>query len=177
MTDNDVEVTEEESGATDAIAKLKKDLALCKKERKEYLDGWKRSKADALNEKKRQLQARNLERDSAKAQAVMALLPILDSVRLAKAQFSETSAQAGIDQIYTQCLRSFDDLSVSIIDPIGDPFDPHRHQSLGGREVSSGKEENAVVEVAQVGALMGDQVVRAAMVYVGTKKGAGEEKG
>ena len=48
--DTNVSVT----GAKGALEKAKKALRACEKERKEYLDGWKRTKADALNDKKRQ---------------------------------------------------------------------------------------------------------------------------
>ena len=166
--EEDIDITrdEETPDVDGVVTKLREEIAVYKKERKEYLDGWKRAKADALNEKKRQGQLLAAERDLAVSRVVLAMMPVLDSIRLARSQLSD-DARSGIEQVYAQCLRSFEDIGVSVLDPVGEAFDPNRHQSIGNRPVSSEKDDNVVAEVAQVGALLGDRVIRAAMVYVG----------
>ena len=68
------------------VKKLKDDLKQCERERKEYLDGWKRAKADALNEKKRQAEFLERERAGAVGRCVAAVLPVLDAVSVAVSQ-------------------------------------------------------------------------------------------
>ena len=166
-------VFEDECEAADsALQKAKKALKLCEKERKEYLDGWKRAKADALNEKKRQRDFLQRERDTALRQCVLAVLPVLDSIRAARGQSSDDAAvHTGVQQVHIQCLQSFSAMGVDLIDTVGEPFDPHVHQSVGERTVSSKKEDNTIVEVMRVGARVGTMVIRPAMVYIGVYTG------
>lgn len=167
---DDEEVTfESESDSIKSTAeKAKKALKACEKERKEYLDGWKRAKADALNEKKRQKEFLERERSNEIIRYAASMLPVLDSIRMAvEEKVTRNSAQAGIRQIHTQCLRSFADLGITIIDSIGEVFDPHRHQSVGEEQVSEKKKDNTVIKVMRVGARTKDMVIRPAMVRVG----------
>ena len=152
-----------------AVEKAKKALKACEKERKEYLDGWKRAKADALNEKKRQREYLDRERAMALQQCVVAMLPVFDSVRAALDQAGDDAVvRSGAEQIHAQCLRSFTDLGVTLIDTVGEAFDPLRHQSVGEQKVSEKKDDNTVAAVMRVGASVNDVVIRPAMVYVGT---------
>lgn len=151
-----------------ALEKAKKALKTCEQERKEYLDGWKRAKADALNEKKRQREHLDRERAMALQQCVVAMLPVFDSVRAALDQAGDdTAVRSGAEQIHTQCLRSFADLGVTLIDTVGESFDPLRHQSVGEQKVPEKKNDNTVAVVMRVGASVNDVVIRPAMVYVG----------
>ena len=148
-------------------------LERCEAERKEYLDGWKRAKADALNEKKRQQQFLAAEQDAALVRYATVMLPVLDSVRAALGQSSDsTSLLSGIEQIHTQYLQSLGSTGITVLDPVGEPFDPYQHEAVGERSVASPGEHERVVAVARVGAKVGDRVIRAASVYVG--KYAGE---
>ena len=56
-------------------------------------------------------------------------------------------------------------LGVSEIDALGKPFDPERHNAVMHVE-DEAIEESTVVEVFQKGFLMGDKVLRFAMVKV-----------
>ena len=152
-----------------AVEKAKKALKACEQERKEYLDGWKRAKADALNEKKRQQERLDRERAMALQQCVVAMLPVFDSVRAALDQAGDdATVRSGVEQIHTQCLRSFTDLGITLIDTVGEVFDPLRHQSVGEQKVSEKKNDNTVAAVMRVGASVNDAVIRPAMVYIGT---------
>lgn len=173
MSTDDVVVdeTDDHEDAAAAVKKLRETLSTCKKERKEYLDGWKRAKADALNEKKRQQRLLTEERNLAISHAVASVMPLLDSIRSARVQLSEKEAkQLGIEHMYTQCFRSLEDLDVIVLDPVGESFDPHQHQSIGERPVDEKGSDGTVVEVAQVGAVLGNHVIRAPLVYVGSYK-------
>ncbi len=51
------------------------------------------------------------------------------------------------------------------VDPLGEKFDPERHQAISMLDVESA-ESNTVVEVMQKGFLLNDRLVRPAMVVV-----------
>ena len=104
------------------------------------------------------------------------MLPILDSVRAAMSQKPDDAniVQMGIEQIHTQCLRSFTDLGVTLIDTVGEPFDPFRHQSVGEVAATNKKDDNTIAEIMRVGAMIGESVIRPAMVSVGVYKKDGK---
>ena len=170
--DDEVVFEDAADAGKSAVEKAKKALKACEKERKGYLDGWKRAKADALNEKKRQKDFLERERNTTLAKCILTILPIYDSVRAALEQEKSSNVatktlRSGVEQIHTQCLRSFADLGVAVIDTIGESFDPHRHQSIGEQEVTDKKQGNTVVKVALIGASVGKIIIRPAMVRVG----------
>ncbi len=176
MTEKDKNEAEEEIIVSDhddetanaTLRKVKKALKECEKEKKEYLDGWKRAKADAINDRKRQQKLLETEQRNALARYASAMLPVLDSVRNAMNESSGAALQSGIERIHTQCVQSLTSIGVEIIDPLGEPFDPHRHEAAGERSVSSEKQKDTVVEVVRVGAVGGNTIIRPAMVYVGS---------
>ena len=51
------------------------------------------------------------------------------------------------------------------VDPLGEKFDPEKHQAISMIEVENA-ESNTVVEVMQKGFLLNDRLVRPAMVVV-----------
>ena len=170
-TDEEVVFEDESDTAKSVAEKTKKALKVCEKEKKEYLDGWKRAKADALNEKKRQKNLIHQERTNQIIQCAAGMLPILDSIRTAlEKETRNNTTQDGIKQIYTQCQRSFTDIGVTIIDSVGEAFDPHQHQSVGEQKVTEKEEDNTVVEVMRVGARIKEMVIRPAMVRIGIYK-------
>ena len=153
--------------AKNTLKNLENALKLCEKERDEYLDGWKRSKADAVNEKKRQQKLLAHEQLAALGRYALAILPVLDSARAARAHSLETSTESGIEQIHAQCVQSFTALGIEIVDPLGMPFDPHKHQAVSEKTVHNKKEHDTVIEVIRVGAGVDTSVIRAALVCVG----------
>jgi len=59
---------------------------------------------------------------------------------------------------------------VAEICPVGQKFDPHRHQAISALE--SDAEPNTVVQVLQKGYLLHDRVIRPALVIVAKSRGA-----
>jgi len=51
------------------------------------------------------------------------------------------------------------------INPLGEKFDPERHQAISMIEVA-GADSNSIVEVMQKGFLLNDRLIRPAMVVV-----------
>jgi len=58
----------------------------------------------------------------------------------------------------------FEKFAIRKIDPLGEKFDPHRHQAIS--QVEADAEPNTVVSVLQKGYLLHDRVLRPALVTV-----------
>ncbi len=128
-----------------------------KKQAEEYLNGWKRAKADYLNLKK-EMEAQNKEiREWLSKIFLLPLLEIMDSFDRAG------TLDAGIEGVKKQ----FDDFlknnRVEAMKVIGEKFDPLKHEAM---ESIDGGESGIVAEEMQKGYLIGEEVLRPAKVKV-----------
>ena len=167
----DMEVVPDEDGALPdlqvKIKKLKADLIRSEKERREYLDGWQRAKADLINYKKED--GKRMEELMRFASTVLLydLLPVLDGLDMALAgagASEETGLEQGIRIIRTQLTDTLKKQGIAeIAVRPGDPFNPEQHESIG--EVES-KEYHAgsIAEVAQRGYESAGRIIRPARV-------------
>ena len=74
----------------------------------------------------------------------------------------------GVELTLKQLLSAFERGRVQEINPVGEKFDPHRHQAIS--MVPSEQEPNTVVTVLQKGYLIADRVLRPALVTVSQPK-------
>ncbi|KKW18491.1 MAG: Protein GrpE [Parcubacteria group bacterium GW2011_GWB1_50_9] len=137
----DIEFVPDEEGIPQELAgkikKLREGLKSCEAERKEYLEGWQRAKADFINFKKDE--GKRFE-DMARfvtASIVEEFLPVLDSFDLALAHGVPESVEKGIMLIRSQFedvlrKRGIEEITVGA----GDPFDPAKHEWNIRREQS-----------------------------------------
>ena len=65
-------------------------------------------------------------------------------------------------------MSAFDKANLNEINPVGEKFDPHRHQAIS--MVEAEQEPNTVVTVLQKGYLLADRVLRPALVMVAKAK-------
>lgn len=170
--DGDVEmVPDEETGAEDAAAKLKKareKLEQCEAEKKEYLDGWQRARADLSNYKKDEAK-RFGEFSTFAAEGVIAeAVAVLDSFDLALQHKMPKEVEKGIVMIRSQIEDILRRRGLEVIQPLGEKFDPAFHESLG--EVETGGEEGIVIEVLQLGYLLSGKVLRPARIKISKRK-------
>jgi molecular chaperone GrpE len=132
----------------------------------EHHDAWLRAKAEADNIRKRA----QAEIASAHKFAVenfsAELLTVKDSLEAALAAESATvdGMKSGVELTLKQLKSVFEKFNVTEIDPVGQKFDPHRHQAIS--TVESDAEPNTVVQVLQKGYLLHDRVIRPALVLV-----------
>lgn len=100
---------------------------------------------------------------------VEGILPVLDNFEralLVQAESEETkSVLQGMDMIYRQLLEVLKSEGVTVIEAVGQQFDPHLHQAVMQVE-EEGYESNIVVEELQKGYKLHDRVIRASMVKV-----------
>lgn len=149
--------------ATDA------ELARVKAEAQQYLDGWQRERADFANYKKRIDRERLDIAESAKTDVIKELLSIVDDFERALENIPEEfAAHAWVDgtaAIGRKLSRFLEKHEIVTIDPVGQPFDPDKHQGLGvdeNAEVPSGH----VSQTLQKGYMRGDKVLRPALVKI-----------
>ena len=101
-----------------------------------------------------------------KAETLKQFLPVYDNLVRALDQSTEDEAyRRGVEMIMTQFNTTMERLGVTEIESLGQKFDPAFHNAVMHVEDEE-KGENEIVEVFQKGFLMGDKVIRFAMVKV-----------
>lgn len=80
----------------------------------------------------------------------------------------------GVDMTLRDLLSTFEKQGIKRIDPLGEKFDHNRHQAVS--QVEDPKSEpNTVIHVMQAGYVLGDRLLRPAMVVV-SKQGDASQK-
>ena len=101
-----------------------------------------------------------------KAETLKKFLPVYDNLVRALAQSTEDEAyRRGVEMIMNQFNVTMEKLGVTEIECLGKKFDPAFHNAVMHVEDEE-KGENEIVEVFQKGIMMGDKVIRFAMVKV-----------
>ena len=101
-----------------------------------------------------------------KADTVTKFLPVYDNLVRALAQTTEDEAyRKGVGMIMSQFEQTLEKLGVTKIESLGKTFDPSFHNAVMHVEDAE-KGENEIVEVFQEGFLLGEKVIRFAMVKV-----------
>jgi molecular chaperone GrpE len=129
-------------------------------------DAWLRAKAETENIRK---QAQN---DLAKAHKyaierfAQELLTVRDALELTLATPNATTEalKDGVELTLKNLKAAFDKERIVEINPVGEKYDPHRHQAM--TLIDSGEPPGSVVQVFQKGYLLNDRVLRPALVAV-----------
>ncbi|EKS68718.1 MULTISPECIES: nucleotide exchange factor GrpE [Caballeronia] len=98
------------------------------------------------------------------------LLPVLDSLEAALADQSTDVAKVreGVELTLRQLTGALEKGRVIAVNPVGEKFDPHRHQAIS--MVPAEQDPNTVVTVLQKGYVIADRVLRPALVTVAAPK-------
>jgi len=127
-----------------------------------------RERADVMNIRRRHDEQLASLKTTAKAQVVRDLLPVIDNFERAlkhvPAELVENHYIKGIQGIVRQFEKTLEQLGVQKIKTVGEPFDPHLHEAVSMEEGDGGQE--IVSEELQSGYVLGDEVLRHAMVRV-----------
>jgi molecular chaperone GrpE len=147
-------------------------LSDVERERDEYLDLARRTKADFENYRKRVAgEARGAERRG-RASVVRDLLPVKDNLEraLKAAEESEGSLHEGVKLVLDELEAVLQRNGIESYEPAGEQFDPAWHEAMMTRP---GEAEDAgkVVEVLEKGYRQDGQVLRPARVVVGEANG------
>lgn len=161
----------DDNAVDDEAAKARRfDAALSAAEAKaqEHYDAFLRAKAEADNTRRR------AQEDVSKAHKfgienfAESLLPVVDSLQAALDDKTADAAtlREGVELTYKQLQSAFERNRLVAIDPVGEKFDPHRHQAISTVPAPQGTAPNHVVSVLQKGWMLADRVLRPALVTV-----------
>ena len=150
-------VTREQMEKMEALAKT------CAEQQDKYL----RLAAEYDNYRKRTAKEKEAIYTNAKIDTITGMLGVYDNLERGLAQYGEEDSahRKGLEMIFTQFKESLAKLGVTPIDAVGAPFDPEKHNAVMHVEDES-VGENTVVEVLQQGFMLGEKVLRFAIVKV-----------
>jgi len=169
VVEEPVPSAEEAALFDDLINELQNELQEVRAKADEYLDGWQRSRAEFANYKKR------VEREQAQVHQVAAgsiikrYLEVLDDLERAlrnRPQDGEGATWAdGVELVYRKLQSILESEGVKPIQAQGQYFDPNFHEAVTSEE-RDGYESGQIIEVLQQGYLLGERVLRPAVVRV-----------
>lgn len=145
-------------------------LAKAQETIQDYWDQMMRLRAEIENNRKR------AERDVENAHKYVLrsfienLLPIVDSMEMGQSAAAADNAtlesiREGSEMTMKMFLQVLEKQGLEQIDPLGEQFDPERHQAISMIEAEDAQ-SNTVIEVMQKGFALNDRLVRPAMVVV-----------
>lgn len=150
-------------------------LADAHRERDEYLELAKRTKADFENFRKRMTADVQAASSRGKAELARELVEPVDNLERALTaagvdpDSEEVQDPEGLAHGVLLVLRGLKETltrhGIEAVDPKGERFDPNLHEALS-TQAAEGAESGTVVEVLQKGYRMGDQLIRPARVVV-----------
>ena len=154
---------ESEGGSVaDKTKKLREELKTVEAEKKEYLDGWQRAKADLANYKKDESRRFDDFMKFAAEGVIFEVVQVLDSFDLALQHEMPKDVEKGIVMIRSQLEDILRRRGLEVIPAIGQKFDPAYHEAIA--EVESEGEEGMVAEELQKGYMLNGKVLRPARV-------------
>lgn len=144
------------------------ELSKCQKEREEYLDGWKRAKADLINYKKDEAKRFEAIVKFSNEALIGELINVLDSFDLALVALEveeDKKTQKGLYLIRQQLEDILRQNSLErIIVSVGQPFDPGLQEAVA--TIESDKPSGTIIEEVERGYLLNGRLIRPARVKV-----------
>jgi molecular chaperone GrpE len=136
-------------------------------ERDALLDRLARLQAEFENARKRTVREQQDFRDFAAADAIKAILPVLDSFdrALQAAPGAKSDLRGGVELIHKQLTDALQKLGVRAVPAKGEPFDPHVHEAVEMVETTEA-DDHEVLEELQRGYKLKERLLRPAMVKV-----------
>lgn len=143
------------------IAELEQQIA-------DLTDALQRERADVINVRRRHDEQITSLKSIVKGGVVRDLLPIIDNFERAlkhvPVELEENEYIKGVQGVVKQFEKTLEDIGVSRIKTVGEPFDPKFHEAISMEEGDGTTE--VVSEELQSGYTISDEVIRHAMVRV-----------
>lgn len=164
---------EDELGAAGAakakLQKLRDELEQAKKERQEYLDGWQRAKADAVNMRKDAEARAARSAELLREELVHDIIPALDSFDMAALSdaWAEVSDgfRSGMEMVQNQLLDALKRHGIERYGKVGESVDHGLHEVVEERDDMPG-DSGSIARILRYGYKAGGRVLRAAQVIV-----------
>jgi len=146
-------------------------LAAAEQKVAELQDALLRAKAETENMRRRAAEDVIKAGKFAAEKFASAMVPVKDSLEAALADTSNDVAKIreGVELTLKQLVQAFSSASIEEVNPLGEKFDPHKHQAIS--QIEAPGEPNHVVQVLQKGYLLHDRVLRPALVIVSKSAG------
>lgn len=143
-------------------SELEKALAAQAKEHDQYL----RLAAEFDNFRKRSAKEKDGIYQDAKAETAKKFLPVYDNLeRALKNETADEAYKKGVEMTMRELVKILEAMDIKPFGMTGEPFDPQRYNAVMHVEDES-LGENVIAEVFQTGFVMGERVIRFAMVKV-----------
>ena len=161
-----VETPELEEQTQPDLETLIKQLEEAEAKVAEHLDDLQRERAEFVNYKNRLTRNQEDDRVRMKGDILKKILPVLDDLARALQNRPADDAWAGGIELIARKFQSIlESEGVTRIEAEGQPFDPNFHEAIS-HEASDEGESGRVIAVAQNGYVLGDRVIRPALVRV-----------
>lgn len=149
--------------AKDELSQLTKENGELKAQVKELEDKYLRMAAEYDNFRRRSRDEKTALYDSAVADTVSAILPMIDNLERAELFEDGTAVKEGLVMISKSVSEVLSKIGVTKYGEVGDTFDPNLHNAVLHIEDES-LGDGEIVEVFQRGYKKGDKIIRFAMV-------------
>jgi len=164
-SDEDDEVSEYNDTATQ-FADLEEQVAKLEEQNEEWSDKFTRLYAEYDNYRKRTAKEKTETYQNASVKCIEDLLPVVDSFeRALEAECTDDNFKNGMQMIFGQMKSFLSKMNVTEIEALGAEFDPNFHNAIQQQE-GTDFAENHVCAVFQKGYMLGDKLIRPAMVAV-----------
>lgn len=165
--------------AAPAQSDLAAELAAAKAEAAANYDKFLRTAADLENFRRRAVREKDDLRTTATGRVLEDIFPVIDTlglaVQAAKAPNADVkSLVGGVEMVLNQLKSALGNHGLKEINPAGQPFDPHQHESLSHQPSATVKEEH-VLNVVRTGYSLNGRLLRPASVVLSSgpaKEGA-----
>ncbi|MCE1241141.1 MAG: nucleotide exchange factor GrpE [Azonexaceae bacterium] len=158
------------SANIDTLPSIEEQFKALEQKAAEHHDAWLRAKAEGENIRRRAQEDISKAHKFAVEKFAGELLAVKDSLEAALAVPEQTveNFKSGVELTLKQLVSAFEKNALTEVNPVGEKFDPHKHQAIG--MVDAEQEANTVVTVLQKGYLIADRVLRPALVMVAKGK-------
>jgi len=156
----------------DKVAGLTTEIVTLKQQYEERDSQYKRLFADFDNFRKRTEREKEEQENVIGAKILKKFLPVVDDFERAQSQLKPkteegTSINNSYQSVYKQLVKSLKEAGVVRMRALETPFDPNYHEAIA-QEPSNEFEEGTVMDELRPGYLLGDRILRHALVRVAT---------
>ena len=153
------------------VDKLRVRIKELEKKNAELLDSWQRDKADFINTRKRDEEAKVEFLKFSKADIISEIIPVLDSFDSAfknKETWEKVDKtwRTGVEYIHSQLLGILTGHGLKVINPIGLAYVVSRDEAVENIKVDNTEDDGKIVEVMQIGYELNGREIRAPKVRV-----------
>ena len=150
------------------VPDVEKELDAALAKANENYDLYLRAKADCENIRRRSQDEIAKAHKFAIESFAESLVPVVDSLEKAievKDSMPEKMRE-GVELTLRQLRSAFEKNALSEVNPVGQKFDPHRHQAISTVPATAELAPNQVVTVLQKGWMIADRILRPALVVI-----------